>query len=528
MRKFLSVLEDLENEKNKGITFIVRGEESFLSYSDLYHQSPRVAGKLAARGVRPGQHVVFQLTGNRDLIDLFWGCIWLGAIPVAAPPAVSTNDQERVSRIADMLPDAVILTDERTAPHIHSERCLPVQTVNSTETYEELPLSETNGESIRLVQMSSGSTGDPKGIILTEETLMSAMQATIPRQPQRFENCMLTWLPLTHNFSLLGFHVYSIFRGYSQVLMPTSDFIMNPLNWFEAISRHRATVTVCPNFGFVHVLRYLKARGIPEGASYDLSSVQKIISASEPVDSRAAHAFCEALAKFGLRSNAVVVAYGMSEACLQISTTQIYEPLTAVCLDRARVAIGARYVDIAQPDGAEFVSVGQAVPGMEVSIRDNAGEQLSPDTVGEIYIRGTSLTHESIGMNGVVEHDLTSDGFLATGDIGLIHEGNLYVVARKKDIIFVNGKNYYSPDLESLLMTKLEIETVVLGRTDPQSGEEQVVVFVPVTEKNVSDKDIIGVMATDAGIPVSRIMRIDAIPHTANGKKLRRELEVLL
>lgn len=528
MTSFLSILTKLQDEPSVGITFLDNGHADFLSYPELLAQLPYTAGKLQRKSVNPEQYIVFQVTENRALIEMFWACAWLGAIPVIVPPALSASDEDRVHKVLEMLPSALTLVDDRTRPHVAADKVLLVNDVLNADADPIKTAFPANGNPIRLVQMSSGSTGYPKGIIVDEETLMSAMAATTPRHPQRFDNSMLTWLPLTHNLSLLGFHIYAAFRGFPQVLMPISDFVVNPLNWLAAITKYRPTVTACPNFGFVHALKYLQTRGIPEGVTYDLSSVQKLISASEPIDVKTAKVFSDKMAEFGLRENAVVAAYGMSEACLQITTTGIYEPLQTVHLERAEIKIGAHYKDIACVNGAEFVSVGKTVPGMEVSLRDDDGKVLEEDTLGEVFIRGTSLTHDSITHLGRVEHNLSKDGFLATGDIGIIHDDNLYIVARKKDIIFVNGKNYYSPDLEALLVAELGQDSVVLGRTSPATGEEEVVVFIPEDQQSIKDSAIITVLTIQAGVPVNQIVRISAIPRASNGKKMRRELESLL
>lgn len=528
MASFLSILSGQQDNPQAGITFLTNGQSSFLSYRDLHAGTPYTAGKLRLLGIKPGQYIVFQLTENRSLIELFWGCAWLDAVPVIVPPALSANDETRVQKVLDMLPGALVFADERTRSHLPADGVLLADHIAHMDSDPVQNPFAAADDTVRLVQMSSGSTGYPKGIIVNEKTLMTAMDASIPRHPQRFQNSMLTWLPLTHNLSLLGFHVYAMFRGFPQVLMPTSDFIMNPFSWFAAVTEYRPTVTVCPNFGFNHILRYMQARGVPADAAYDLSSVQKLISASEPIDAKTVRIFSEKMEAFGLRENAVVAAYGMSETCLQITTTGIYEPLHTVCLERANIKIGAYYEEIARPDGAEFVSVGKTVPGMELSLRDDSGQALEDDVLGEVYVRGSSLTQASVTRSGEVPHDLTGDGFLATGDIGMVHDENLYVVARKKDIIFINGKNYYSPDLEAILMSELEQDTVVLGRTSPSTGEEEVVVFVPEEDQAPKNEDIISALATKAGVPVNQIIRIAAIPRAANGKKMRRELEVLL
>lgn len=528
MFTFLSILTSLRDCSEAGIAFFENGRAEELKYSQLFEGTPAVAGKLRAFGVEPGRYVIFQITENRPLIEMFWGCVWLGAIPVIAPPALSAADDKRVSKSIGMLPHAMVVGDKRTMPRLPEGISVLVDDVMSAEANAVEAPYKASGDTIRLVQMSSGSTGDPKGIVVSERTLMNAMDATIPRHPQRFKNAMLTWLPLTHNFSLLGFHVYAMFRRFPQILMPTADFIKNPLLWFEAVTRYQPTVTVCPNFGFVHVLRYLKARGVPRDAHYDFSNVQKVISASEPVGIKTAREFTEKMAEFGLQENAIVVAYGMSEACLQITTTGIYEPLQTVNLDRSNVRIGAHYDEIAQSGGAAFVSVGKPVPGMELSIRDNDGNELGDDVVGEIFIAGTSMTHHTIAREGIMAHRFADDGYMPTGDIGIVHDGSLFVVARKKDIIFVNGKNYYSPDLEAIIMEELGQDSVVFGRTNPQTSEEEVVVFVPEDPHAPADCEIVGALATKAGVPVSQVVRIESIPRAANGKKLRRDLEVLL
>ncbi len=528
MASFLSVLTSFEDTSSAGITFVNHGVVDTLSYADLCARTPQVAGQLSAVGATQGRPVVFQLTDNRAIVELFWGCAWLGAVPVIVPPALSAQDEARVAGALAMLSGALVLVDDRTASHVASDAAVLAADVRSLEAPAAPVPCEATGDTVRLIQMSSGSTGQPKGIVLDEETLMAAMAASVPARQDKLTNSMLTWLPLTHNFSLLGFHIYAMYRGYPTVLMATSDVIANPYTWFDAVTRYRPTITVCPNFGFVHVLRTLRLRGVPEGVTYDLSSIHKLISASEPIDAATARLFAQRMAPFGLRPNAIVAAYGMSESCLQITTTGIYEPLATVNLERSSVRIGASYDEIAREDGSEFVSVGKAVPGMEVSLRDDEGHALPDDVVGEIFIRGSSLTSESVTPAGRVAHALTEDGFFATGDIGLIHEGNLYVVARKKDVIFVNGKNYYSPDLEGLLMAELDQDSVVLGRTNPTTGEEEIVVFVPEDEETAQDADVVRTLAMRAGVSVGQVVRIGAIPRAANGKKMRRELEVLL
>lgn len=539
---FINILTSYHGVDDIGITFIgdSAASDTFYPYGQLAHDIPPIAGALSKAGISQGDWVLFQLTDSREIIQCFWACAYLGAVPVMLPPALTQADTERINHVSDVTNKAPVLVDERTKPIVTAALDgVDIYAVNDLLAHPDLDNAPTEpaavaGDDIRLIQFSSGSTGNPKGILVTENELLSSLKATIPRRPYTVRNSMLTWLPLTHNLSLVGFHIYSMFQSFNQSLMPTSAFITNPVSWLNAVTRLQPSVTVCPNFGFQHVLNYFKIRPLPEDNDIDLSSVKKLATGSEPIDAPLARKFTDALIPLGLHPQAICPVYGMSEACLTISSADVYEGIKTIVLDRSAITIGQHLSDITDPHGAEFVCLGREVPGVNITIRDDNAEILGADTVGEIYISGAPLTKAAITDNGVTPHKFTTDNAFGTGDIGVLHDDELYIIGRKKDIIFINGKNYYSPDLEGLLSHELGIETAVIGRSNPNSGNEDVIVFpvrpdhVTPVEQEKLEKSITSTLMKSMGVPTTQIIWIDTMPVAHNGKKLRTKLEKYL
>lgn len=531
-KHFIDMLVSKAENEDRGIYFVNRGVDRFYSYMQLYNDVRKIAANLIEIGVQAHDRVVFQLNENESIIKAFWACAYIGAVPVLIPRVQSLQDVPRVCKALTLLPESLIFVDKQSkellsdADH-YAQLILDSDILNPTGAKMIEEPVKIGGKDERLIQFSSGSTGTPKGVIVTEERILEALGTTLPRRGFRFKNSMLTWLPLSHNLSLLGFHINSVSQNFNQVLMPTIDYISNPYDWLEAINRHRPTVTVCPNFGMRHFLDFARLRPLPTSDLINLASVQKVMTGAEPIDANVARKFSELLQPLGLRQDAVSSGYGMSEACLLISAAELHADLKSITLDRDRINIGSAYSDIAAESGATFVSVGKVVNSVELTIRGEDNEVLGTDRVGEIFIKGPTVTEACLTKNGIVKHPLSSDGAFATGDIGMLHDDELFIIGRRKDIIFVNGKNYYSPDLESVLANELGIETIVIGCSSAESGGEEVIVFLERDDHVDEDKtqrEIKTVLMRVTGVPVTRVLWIDHLPKAANGKKLRQQL----
>lgn len=534
---FIDILTNQDHEENVGITFVDPHGETFLSYGELCRRVPEWAAVLAAKGVRREDPVVFQISDNKDLVMMFWAVLWLGAIPVPMAPARTAVERDTVARVCGFFHRYFVASDTSSVePLLEAEEYLDTVAIRAEVDSGTYPSDlyrnpiTASMEDTRIIQFSSGSTGVPKGIMVSEGNLIHGLEALVPARRARVKNSMLTWLPLTHNLSLIGVHVYSILQNYGQVLMPTHSFVMNPLAWLQAVTTYRPTVTMCPNFAFGYVLRALHAH--PEVLSaLDLSSIHKIMCGSEPVDPDLAAQFQRELRQIHLRNNAINTGYGLSEACLMVSVTDIYQPMKVLRLDRSRLFYGCTVAEAEDPEGAAFVSVGHPAPGVHLTIRNDAGGLLEEGAIGEIYIAGSPVAQRVLTPEGIQEQPFTSDGALATGDMGLFYEGELFVVGRIKDIIFVGGKNYYSNDLEKLLEAEIGVECAVVGATDASTQTEIVCVF-PVRTEGVSEaeveKGIKRVMLGKLAVPVDRIMWINALPKTSTGKRARQVLREMI
>ncbi|MDR2378594.1 MAG: AMP-binding protein [Bifidobacteriaceae bacterium] len=537
----INLLANKRDERGLGITFVSPGdiEGEFYPYSALRRDAIRYRQILQGQGFQAGDHVLLQLVDNKALVQAFWACLWGGFVPVPMSAAGDQRALGRVARVQEILPRSHVLFQRADHPDVPAAGGLPGAIDFDSLDPDAAPgPAEPDPEpvlasTVRLVQFSSGSTGDPKGVIITEGGLLAGLRACVPRRTPRLVNSLLSWLPLTHNLSLVGVHLYSICQNYGQVLMPPSQFAMDPLSWLRAIGVHRPTVTFCPNFACKHVLKALARLGPEAIAGCDLSSVHKIVNGAEPIDQATVQAFESQLEPFGLMRNVMVPGYGLTEASLGVTIAEIYQPLHTLTLDRDRIAVGQSVADIQDDGGATFTGLGAPTPGMSLSIRDAAGNILDNGVIGEIWIRGDSLSSGYIDAKGVHRHRLSPDGYLDTGDLGAVFGADLYVLGRKKDIIFVNGKNVYSHDLERVLEEALGFDCAVLGRTD-DSGAEAVFVFLADADTaDRADREeaagrAVATLMREFGVPTTQVVWVGEIPRTQTGKKERFALQSLI
>lgn len=536
IKQLTDILYDKRDEEQTGVTFVTPGDldGEFWSYARLFQEAVSYRLALADAGVAEGDHVILQLVDNQSFLRGFWGCIWGGFVPVPITYATEAAAFEHLEKIRSYLSNPRVLYQPSADPDapdvsaipgaINFEQLRPRPVAGDDETAP----ATVGPEALRLVQFSSGSTGDPKGILITESNLIAGMAALVPARKSVLTNSMLSWLPLTHNLSLVGVHLYSLYRAYGQVLMPTNQFVADPVSWLKAVSIHRPTVTFSPNFACKHVLNTISRRGTESLAGLDLSSVAKVINGSEPVDTAIAHSFQEILAPYGLRENVMVPGYGMTEASLGVAVAEIYEPLHTVTLDRNRICTGASVADLRDDNGAVFVGLGKPTPGIEITIRDGAENILPEETIGEIWISGTPIAIRYLDAEGEHTHQLSPDGYFDTGDLGAVINGDIYVLGRKKDIIFVNGKNYYSHDLERGVEQALGIDTVVIGQTNDTTGEEGIYLFLAGEADQARQDEATGVLMREYGVPTTRVIWVDAVPRTRTGKKQRPMLAKLI
>jgi acyl-CoA synthetase (AMP-forming)/AMP-acid ligase II/acyl carrier protein len=385
-------------------------------------------------------------------------------------------------------------------------------------------------EDIGFIQYSSGSTSDPKGVVLTHRNLCVNIRAIVEGFDWRDDDQALSWMPLTHDMGLIGFHLAVLGAGMNHAVMDTNVFVRRPLLWMSKASELRATQLCSPNFGYKHFLKLFQRKGLP---GLDLSSVKLIINGAEPISWDLCEEFLQALAPYGLKRNTMLPVYGLAEATVGVSFSPLGPDYERVVMDRHSLQIGASYraVDPADADAVSFLKVGRAIRDVEIRVADDDDGVLEAGVIGHIQLSGGSVTDCIYGDPQSTADLFTADGWLRTGDCGVIVDGDLVITGRQKDIIIVNGQNYYPHDIEEIIaqLDELDLNKVAVAGATPKGGQTEELVAFILFRQSVDEfrplvdrvRDIVG---EHAGLDVDVVIPVARIPKTTSGKVQRVKL----
>ncbi|MFB6456951.1 amino acid adenylation domain-containing protein [Chitinophaga sp. Hz27] len=544
-------LSDILLEKslliNKGITFIESGShEHFVSYQDLYKHALCALFYLQQNGIKPGDELVLQVEDNNAFLTIFWACILGGIIPI--PLTIGQNDEhkQKLFNVWNVLscPFLAIESDDlekvkQYAAKQQQEDSFEVMVQRSLLTSDILA-GHTPGEifssqedDLAFIQFSSGSTGKPKGVMLTHGNLIANINAISAAAAYTANDATLSWMPLTHDMGLIGFHLNPLCVGMQQYLMPTNTFVRRPALWMDKATTHRITVLCSPNFGYEYLLKHASV-----SEHWDLTAVRILFNGAEPISSHLYENFIRQLARVGLNAGAVRPVYGLAEASLAVTISEIDTVPETLAIDSRYIGKGER-VRIKQSleeYTSTQVNVGRSIPDCFIRIASEDNIQVPELVVYEIQISGRNVTKGYYNNAAATEKLITPDGWLKTGDLGFMYNGNLYVTGRAKDILFINGKNYYSQDIER---AALEVEgislnkIVVAGYFNYQTQREETVAFVFHRGSLTSFLPLAAALKrhvnSSLGIVFDRIIPVQHIPRTTSGKLQRfRLMEQLL
>ncbi len=464
-----------------------------VGFDELYERALGILHHLQRLGARPGDKLILFLGNNEQFIDAFWAAVLGGIIPVPVALGISDEHRHKLLRIARRLGDPFIYTERRSLDRIAAfaeqigeggtmqrlrARAFLVDDLDDISRAGKVHAARP--EDIAFIQFSSGSTSEPKGVVLTHGNIIANARGSTEVAGFNENDVSLSWMPLTHDMGLIGFHLVMFFNRVHAHIMPTELFVRRPLLWLQFASRIRATILCSPNFGYKHYLKVLGERPV-EGL--DLSSVRLIFNGAEPISVELCEQFLGRLAPAGLAGNAMYPVYGLAEASLAVSFPPPGAPMRTIALNRHQLGVGAevQLVDAHSRDAVQLVSEGKAIPYCEVRIADDEDRPLAEGRIGNLHMRGENVTrgyYENPQANSAA---FTADGWLRTGDLAVVHGGDLYVSGRAKEIIFVNGQNYYPHDLEGIAqrIEGLELGKVVAaGVRRPPSEVEELVLFV--------------------------------------------------
>jgi acyl-CoA synthetase (AMP-forming)/AMP-acid ligase II/acyl carrier protein len=541
------------NRRHPGNITYLEGEHDArdVSYEELHARALGILYHLQRLGARRGDKLILFLGSNEQFIDGFWAAVLGGIVPVPVALGISDEHRHKLLRIARTLAGPGSLLGK---PFIYTERrslerigAFAAQ-AGESETFEGLRSRaflvddlddisragkpyEAKPDDVAFIQFSSGSTSEPKGVVLTHGNIIANARGSTEVAHFSQDDVSLSWMPLTHDMGLIGFHLVMFYNRVHAHLMPTELFVRRPLLWLTLASRIRASILCSPNFGYKHYLKVLGDRPV-EGL--DLASVRLIFNGAEPISVELCEEFLTRLAPAHLARNAMYPVYGLAEASLAVSFPPPGAPLQTIALNRHRLGVGSpvELVEKGSRDAVQLVCEGRAIPYCEVRIADDEDRQLPEGRIGNLHMRGDNVTRgyfENPEANAVA---FTADGWLRTGDLALMHQGDLYVSGRAKEIIFVNGQNYYPHDLEAIAqrIEGLELGKVVAAGVRPPGEEiEQLVLFIL---HRGSMEDFLP-LATQAarlineqtGLEVAEVVPVKRIPKTTSGKIQRHLLE---
>ena len=516
-----------------------------ISYGQLHRSAQTIAAGLRHEGLEPGQTIAIMLPTGRAYLDTFFGILMAGCVPVPIyPPARRSQIAEHLRRHAGILGNAAVrlLVTVHEAKLVGRMLAAQVPSLDKAVTPEDLAGRHLRDasvprrpEDIAFLQYTSGSTGDPKGVVLTHANLLANIRGLGQRLQADSTDIFVSWLPLYHDMGLIGAWLATLYHGIPVALMSPLAFLAKPSRWLWALHRHGATLTASPNFGYERCLAKVSDSEI-EGL--DLSTMRFMLNGAEPVSPDTVARFNARFAHYGLRPNVLKPAYGLAETCVGLA---ISSPDRAVVIDRIErdaFAHNGRAIPAAADDPSPLLwpGCGTPLPGEQIRIVDEASVELPERREGRVEFKGPSATSGYYRNPEATRRLFRSDDWLDTGDRGYMAAGELFITGRDKDVIIRAGRNIYPYELEQAIGETPGIRNgcvaVFASRRTPAPESLVVVAETRETENETLDnlrQQILQKTIDLLAIPADEI--ILASPHTvlktSSGKIRRNATRVL-
>ena len=509
---------------------------SSITYADLQAGAQRFAAGLVRQGLEPTQAVAIMLPTGRKYLEIFFGVLLAGAIPVPIyPPLRPSQLEDHLRRHAKILTNAgaimLITVPEAQAvggllkSHVEGLRSIitPEAVLANTGSYT--PVS-VGADDVALLQYTSGSTGQPKGVVLSHANLLANIRAMGERVDAGPDDVFVSWLPLYHDMGLIGAWLSSLYYAMPSVLMPPVAFMGRPWRWLWAIHNHRGTLSAAPNFAYELCLSKIPD---DELEGLDLSSWRLAFNGAEPVSPQTIRRFGERFSRHGFDPIAMTPVYGLAESAVGLAFPPLHRgPLIDRVQRDAFERTGRALPAGADDAGAlEFVSCGQPLSGHEIRIVDQAGRELAEREEGRLEFCGPSATSGYI-RNPEATARLFDKDWLDSSDLAYISGGDVYLTGRVKDMIIRAGRNIYPYELEEAIGDLPEIRkgcVAVFGSIDPASDIERLIVVAETRESDATAlealKRRIDTLASDLqGISPDDVLLVPprTVLKTSNGK----------
>ena len=464
-----------------------------LTYADLAKGAARVAAGLQSHDLQPGDAVAIMLPTGPEYFLTFFGALLAGGVPVPMyPPLRPTQIEDHLRRQAGILSNcqaAVLVTTEDTARVAGLLKAqaptlqLVVTTGNLTGSGSVSQLPRISPDAIALLQYTSGSTGNPKGVVLTHRNLLANIRAMGEAAAVQPRDVFVSWLPLYHDMGLIGAWLGSLYHAMPLVLMAPLAFLARPQRWLRAIQRHRGTLSAAPNFAYDLCLRRIDEA---DAASFDLGSWRAVFNGAEPVSPDCMQRFLDRFGPSGLRAEAMMPVYGLAECSVGLAFPPLRREPVVDRVRRESLLTGglALPAEMDDPTALRFAACGLPLPGHQIRIVDDANRELPERREGRIQFRGPSTT-SGYYRNPEATRELFHGEWLDSGDLGYLANGEIHITGRTKEIIIRAGRNVHPAELEEAVGDLRGVRkgnVAIFGSRDPVTDTERLVVVAETRE----------------------------------------------
>jgi fatty-acyl-CoA synthase len=524
-----------------GLRFVDRSESAtWFGWGEVRERAFAVCGGLRSLGLQRGDRVALIFPTGIEFFAAFFGVLLAGAVPVPLYPPVRLGRMaeylHRTARLLARCGSRLVLADARIR-RVLGEAIAEARPELGCRTLGELPVSASTVEPVAvapsdlgLIQFSSGTTVDPKPVALSHRAIAAQVEILNGFWPDTGEmrHSCVSWLPLYHDMGLIGCVFPALSRDATLTLLGPELFVARPALWLRVLSRYRATISPAPNFAYSLCVTRVSDADM-EGV--DLSHWRTALNGAESVAPSVLRAFCDRFARWGFRREALTPVYGLSEAALAVTFSDLDRPFRGRRFDRDKLSQDRVARETAR--GREIVSVGRAVPGFRLRIVDAAGRDLAEGQVGRVWAQGPSLMDGYLGDPEATACALRH-GWLDTGDLGFLLGGELYLTGRAKDVVILRGRNYAPEEIERAVDGVAGVRSgcaVAASWLPEEAPGEVLALFVetargasPAERQALPDACRAAVLGT-TGLVLDRVVALapGTLPRTSSGKLRRGE-----
>ncbi|MFH1937430.1 MAG: AMP-binding protein, partial [Bacteroidota bacterium] len=488
-------------------------------------------------GLTAGDRMILSLETSEETLTAIWAAFLGGIIPalVQSPRSFSEYNPaiEKTEKIFQILDNPYVLTS-----HWHPEnwvlyRIPETNLINFSRLSaggETPEIPAMKPDDLVLIQCSSGSTGDPKGIQLTHRNILANIRDIIEGIDLTQEDVSVSWMPLYHDMGLIGFHITPTMAGCQQYFIDPADFVKNPSLWLDTLTSKQGTVTGCPNFGQTLVNRYLRRKKRPQ---WDFSRLRVLFNGAEPISAGTMREFVSNLSPYGLQPASMFPAYGLAEATLAVTFAPLEKEAEVLRFQRTPL-IRDGIAIVAEPEDeqvVELVNLGHPLAHCSVRVMGEDGVEVREGYIGSVQVQGDNVS-PGYYHNEEATRQTFPNGWLHTGDLGFVRNGDLFIVGRLKEVIFINGINYYAHDLERVASAVEEIppgKLIIAAYFDEKEGRDKLLVFLAGSDSERTRATFLNIknhLKHTLGLhPYTFIpIRPNDIPRTSSGKIQRYKM----